>query len=80
LHNLSPQAQDSVTERELRGPQQLGIRFTGHEARELQSLAVKGLVELLVQALGFGFLLGRQGDLRHGTPPRGMKDKHCGPV
>jgi hypothetical protein len=59
LQDVGPQAENPVADGELGGAQELGIGLTGHEAGELAGLPIKGLVQLLVEALGFGFLLGR---------------------
>ena len=67
LEGLGAKAVDMVADLELGGPQEAVIGLGGQQAGDVTGLVEEGLLEQLVEALGFGLLVGGEGDVRHGA-------------
>jgi hypothetical protein len=69
LEGLGAEAVELVTEFKLGATQLLAIRLAGQQTGEASGFVKEGLLEQLVEVLGFGFLLGGEGRVGHeGTP------------
>jgi hypothetical protein len=69
LQELGTELVNGIAELELGLAQHLAGRLAGEEACQATCLLEQGLLEEFKEALGFGFLLGREGKIGHGATP-----------
>ena len=69
LQQLGAELVNGVAELELGLAQHLAGRLAGEQACQAACLLEQGFLEEFEQALGFGFLFGREGKISHGAIP-----------